>query len=56
VGGTTVHWAGAALRFQPHEFKALTTYGHVPGANLDDWPVGYDDLAPITTGRRTRWA
>ena len=21
VGGTTVHWAGAALRFQPHEFR-----------------------------------
>lgn len=50
VGGTTVHWAGAALRFQPHEFKALTTYGHVPGANLDDWPVDYDDLAPYYDG------
>ena len=46
VGGTTVHWAGAALRFQPHEFKALSTYGHVPGANLDDWPVTYDEMAP----------
>ena len=22
VGGTTVHWAGASLRFQEHEFKA----------------------------------
>ena len=22
VGGTTVHWAGASLRFQPHEWKA----------------------------------
>src|SRR6516164_1571965 len=21
VGGTTTHWAGASLRFQPHEFK-----------------------------------
>ncbi|MFO1321091.1 MAG: GMC family oxidoreductase [Burkholderiales bacterium] len=46
VGGTTVHWAGAALRLQPHEFKALSTYGHVPGANLDDWPVTYDEMAP----------
>jgi choline dehydrogenase-like flavoprotein len=27
VGGTTTHWAGASLRFQDHEFKALTTYG-----------------------------
>src|SRR5437867_3175311 len=39
VGGTTVHWAGAALRFQPHEWKALTTYGQVSGANLLDWPI-----------------
>ena len=22
VGGTTIHWAGASLRFQEHEFKA----------------------------------
>lgn len=44
VGGTTVHWAGASLRFQPHEFKALTTYGRVVGANLDDWPISYEDL------------
>jgi choline dehydrogenase-like flavoprotein len=44
VGGTTVHWAGASLRFQPHEFKALTTYGRIPGANLDDWPIAYADL------------
>jgi choline dehydrogenase-like flavoprotein len=46
VGGTTVHWAAASLRFQPHEFKALTTYGRVQGANLDDWPISYEDLAP----------
>jgi choline dehydrogenase-like flavoprotein len=27
VGGTTTHWAGASLRIQEHEFKALTNYG-----------------------------
>ncbi len=46
VGGTTIHWAGALLRFQPHEFKALSTYGKVDEANLLDWPIGYDDLEP----------
>lgn len=46
VGGTTVHWAGASLRFQPHEFKALTTYGKIDGANLLDWPLTYEDLEP----------
>ncbi|RAR57693.1 choline dehydrogenase-like flavoprotein [Onishia taeanensis] len=46
VGGTTVHWAGASLRIQPHEFRALSEYGQVEGANLLDWPVTYDELAP----------
>ena len=46
VGGSTTHWAGASLRFQPHEWKAATTYGAVAGANLLDWPIGEEDLAP----------
>ncbi|HEX6142137.1 MAG TPA: GMC family oxidoreductase [Geminicoccaceae bacterium] len=47
VGGTTTHWAGASLRFQPHEFKDLTTYGAVDGAALLDWPITLDELAPF---------
>lgn len=46
VGGSTVHWAGASLRFQPHEWKARTTYGPVPGANLLDWPIDADEMDP----------
>ncbi len=46
VGGSTTHWAGASLRFQPHEFKARTTYGEVKGANLLDWPLDLAELAP----------
>ncbi len=46
VGGTTTHWAGASLRLQPHEFKALTTYGKVAGANLLDWPITLEELEP----------
>jgi choline dehydrogenase-like flavoprotein len=46
VGGTTVHWAGASLRLQEHEFKAKTHYGAVKGANLLDWPVTLDELEP----------
>jgi len=46
VGGTTVHWAGASLRIQPHEFKAKTTYGDVQDANLLDWPVTRAELDP----------
>lgn len=46
VGGTTVHWAGASLRFQEHEWKARTTYGEVQGANLLDWPLDAEEMAP----------
>ncbi|QRI63862.1 GMC family oxidoreductase [Shinella sp. PSBB067] len=46
VGGTTTHWAGASLRFQEHEFKTLTNYGKVEGANLLDWPVTLAELEP----------
>lgn len=46
VGGTSIHWAGASLRFQEHEWKALTTYGKVEGANLLDWPLDHAEMAP----------
>lgn len=46
VGGSTTHWAGASLRFQDHEWKALTTYGRVDGANLLDWPIDGAEMAP----------
>jgi choline dehydrogenase-like flavoprotein len=46
VGGTTIHWAGASLRFQDHEWKALSTYGRVQGASLLDWPIDAAEMAP----------
>jgi len=46
VGGSTVHWAGASLRIQDHEFRAKTHYGEVAGANLLDWPLTLKDLEP----------
>jgi choline dehydrogenase-like flavoprotein len=47
VGGTTVHWAGASLRFQEHEFRVRTVYGNIPGANLLDWPITLQELDPF---------
>ncbi|HEY7384331.1 MAG TPA: GMC family oxidoreductase [Beijerinckiaceae bacterium] len=46
VGGSTIHWAGASLRIQEHEFKARTTYGDVLGANLLDWPITLKEMEP----------
>ena len=47
VGGSTVHWAGASLRFQEHEFRTRSAYGHLPGANLLDWPITLAELEPF---------
>jgi choline dehydrogenase-like flavoprotein len=46
VGGSTVHWAGASLRFDEHEFKVRSTYGGMPGANLLDWPITLTEMEP----------
>jgi choline dehydrogenase-like flavoprotein len=46
VGGSSVHWAGASLRFQDHEFKTKTAYGNVAGANLLDWPLTLAEMEP----------
>src|SRR5437588_2968202 len=46
VGGGAVHWDAKTPRFWRHDFKGLSLYGPVPGANVADWPLTYDDLAP----------
>ena len=46
VGGSTVHWAGASLRFDEHEFRVRSAYGSVPGANLLDWPLTLAEMEP----------
>lgn len=46
VGGTSIHWAGASLRFQDHEWKAASHYGGVQGASLLDWPIDAAEMAP----------
>ena len=46
VGGTTMRWTAIALRFQEHEFKALSTYGKLEHTSLIDWPLSLDELSP----------
>ncbi len=46
VGGGTVHMSGYFYRLKPVDFRLRTELGAVPGANLVDWPITYDDLAP----------
>ncbi|MEA2389444.1 MAG: hypothetical protein QOG41_2217 [Thermoleophilaceae bacterium] len=46
VGGGTVHWDAKTPRFWRHDFKGRSMYGPMPGANVADWPLTYDELAP----------
>ena len=54
VGGSTVHWAGASLRFEEHEFRIRDHYGALPEANLLDWPITLADLAPYYAKAETK--
>ena len=46
VGSGTVSYGAMAWRFMQEDFKLKTTYGHVAGSTLEDWPFTYEDLEP----------
>ena len=41
LGGRTNHWGRISLRFGPDDFRGKS----IDGLG-DDWPIGYDDVAP----------
>ncbi|HEY4938024.1 MAG TPA: GMC family oxidoreductase, partial [Actinomycetota bacterium] len=47
VGGGTVHWDAKTPRFWKQDFAGRSLYGPVPGANVADWPLSYEDLEPF---------
>jgi choline dehydrogenase-like flavoprotein len=49
VGGTTLHFTGNYWRFRPIDFNEASVRGPVPGANVADWPITYDELEPYYT-------
>ncbi len=46
VGGSTNLMSGFFHRLKPDDFQLLSTFGPIEGANIADWPIGYDDLEP----------
>ncbi len=46
VGSGTVSYAAMAWRFKEEDFKMKSTYGHVEGSTIADWPISYEDLEP----------
>ncbi len=46
VGGGSVHYGAVCFRFRPEDFRALSTYGPMPGAEIADWPLTDAELDP----------
>lgn len=46
VGGGTVHYGAVSFRMRPQDFSARTYWGSLPGADLVDWPLSYEELRP----------
>ena len=49
VGGSSVHFTANFWRFRPIDFVERSKLGSIPGADLVDWPITYDDLEPYYT-------
>jgi choline dehydrogenase-like flavoprotein len=47
VGGGGVHADGKLPRFRPDDIQPVSAHGPMPGAELVDWPLTYEDLEPF---------
>ena len=41
--------SGYFHRLKPEDFRLLSEFGPIDGANIVDWPITYDDLEPYYT-------
>ncbi len=46
VGGSSNLMSGFFHRMKPVDFRLLSAFGPIEGANVVDWPITYDDLEP----------
>jgi len=49
VGGSSNFMSGHFFRMKPDDFRLLSTFGPIAGANVADWPIGYEELEPYYT-------
>jgi choline dehydrogenase-like flavoprotein len=49
VGGSSNFMSGFFYRLKPKDFRLLSEFGPIEGANVADWPIGYGDLEPYYT-------
>lgn len=53
VGGSSNFMSGFFYRLKPKDFRLLSEFGSIKGANIADWPISYDDLEPYYTKAET---
>ena len=53
VGGSSNLMSGYFHRLKPEDFRLLSEFGPIEGANIVDWPISYDDLEPYYTKTET---
>lgn len=46
VGGASNFMSGFFYRLKPKDFRLLSEFGQIKGANVVDWPISYEDLEP----------
>lgn len=46
VGGSSNFMSAYFHRLKPKDFRLVSEYGEIEGANIVDWPISYDDLEP----------
>ena len=46
VGGSSNLMSGFFYRLKPEDFRLLSEFGPIKGANVVDWPISYEDLEP----------
>ncbi len=46
VGGSSNLMSGYFHRMKPIDFRLLSEFGPIEGADVADWPISYDDLEP----------
>jgi len=49
VGGSSNLMSGMFHRMHPDDFRLLSKYGAIEGANIVDWPIDYSDMEPYYT-------
>ena len=49
VGGSSNLMSGFFTRLKPDDFRLRSAFGPIAGANVVDWPIGYQDLEPYFT-------